>query len=178
MLPQSRASAGPDSLRGRQRGKHAEAIVAYVAAVCVYPSPMLVHGVIAPAWVSPMTAGAQLLDAVVPIVHTRLPAAVDVDYLDDFVDRRAPSAASDVVDRERRCGRRAAGRRRAGAVRRGGCDPPTRATKAAQARQATQGDANHELMRGQRCAVAGESEDNARGTSSAPRRSTPRREGP
>ncbi len=34
-----------------------------------------------------MTAAAQLLDAVVPIVRTRLPRGVDVDYLDDFVDR-------------------------------------------------------------------------------------------
>ena len=34
-----------------------------------------------------MTAAAQLLDAVVPIVRTRLPRGVDIDYLDDFVDR-------------------------------------------------------------------------------------------
>ena len=34
-----------------------------------------------------MSAAAQLLDAVVPIVRTRLPRGVDVDYLDDFVDR-------------------------------------------------------------------------------------------
>ena len=34
-----------------------------------------------------MTAAAQLLDAVVPIVRTRLPRGVDVDYLDDFVHR-------------------------------------------------------------------------------------------
>ena len=31
-----------------------------------------------------MTAAAQLLDAVVPIVRTRLPRGVDVDYLDHF----------------------------------------------------------------------------------------------
>ena len=37
-----------------------------------------------------MTAAAQLLDAVVPIVRTRLPRGVDVDYLDDFVDRNRP----------------------------------------------------------------------------------------
>ena len=34
-----------------------------------------------------MTAAAQLLDAIVPIVRTRLPRGVDVDYLDDFLDR-------------------------------------------------------------------------------------------
>lgn len=34
-----------------------------------------------------MTAAAQLLDAVVPIVRTRLPRGVDIDYLDDFVAR-------------------------------------------------------------------------------------------
>ncbi len=34
-----------------------------------------------------MNAAAQLLDAVVPIVRTRLPRGVDIDYLDDFVDR-------------------------------------------------------------------------------------------
>ncbi len=34
-----------------------------------------------------MTAAAQLLDAVVPIVRTRLPRGVDIAYLDDFVDR-------------------------------------------------------------------------------------------
>ena len=34
-----------------------------------------------------MTAAAQLLDAIVPLVRTRLPRGVDVDYLDDFLDR-------------------------------------------------------------------------------------------
>ena len=34
-----------------------------------------------------MTAAAQLLDAIVPIVRTRLPRGVDVDYLDDFLGR-------------------------------------------------------------------------------------------
>jgi hypothetical protein len=34
-----------------------------------------------------MTPAAQLLAAVVPIVRTRLPRGVDVDYLDDFVER-------------------------------------------------------------------------------------------
>ncbi len=34
-----------------------------------------------------MTAATQLLDAVVPIVRTRLPRGVDIEYLDDFVDR-------------------------------------------------------------------------------------------
>jgi hypothetical protein len=34
-----------------------------------------------------MTAAAQLLDAIVPIVRTRLPRGVDVDYLDDFLAR-------------------------------------------------------------------------------------------
>lgn len=32
-------------------------------------------------------AAAQLLDAIVPIVRTRLPRGVDVDYLDDFLAR-------------------------------------------------------------------------------------------
>ena len=34
-----------------------------------------------------MTAAAQLLDAIVPLVRTRLPRGVDVDYLDDFLAR-------------------------------------------------------------------------------------------
>ena len=34
-----------------------------------------------------MTAAAPLLDAIVPIVRTRLPRGVDVDYLDDFLGR-------------------------------------------------------------------------------------------
>ena len=34
-----------------------------------------------------MTPAAQLLDAVVPLVRTRLPRGVDVAYLDAFVDR-------------------------------------------------------------------------------------------
>lgn len=34
-----------------------------------------------------MTPAARLLDAIVPIVRTRLPRGVDVDYLDDFLDR-------------------------------------------------------------------------------------------
>ena len=34
-----------------------------------------------------MTPAAQLLDAIVPLVRTRLPRGVDVDYLDDFLAR-------------------------------------------------------------------------------------------
>jgi hypothetical protein len=34
-----------------------------------------------------MSAAARLLDAVVPIVRTRLPSGIDLDYLDDFVSR-------------------------------------------------------------------------------------------
>ena len=37
-----------------------------------------------------MTAAAQLLDRIVPIVRTRLPRGVDVDYLDDFLGRNRP----------------------------------------------------------------------------------------
>ena len=38
-----------------------------------------------------MTAAAQLLDAIVPIVRARLPRGVDVDDLDDFLERYRPS---------------------------------------------------------------------------------------
>ena len=38
----------------------------------------------------PVTAAAQLLDRIVPIVRTRLPRGVDVDYLDDFLGRNRP----------------------------------------------------------------------------------------
>ena len=38
-----------------------------------------------------MTAAAQLLDAIVPIVRARLPRGVDIDDLDDFLDRYRPS---------------------------------------------------------------------------------------
>ena len=46
-----------------------------------------------------MNAAAQLLAAVVPIVRTRLPRGVDIDYLDDFVDRNRSNA----VTRDRTC---------------------------------------------------------------------------
>lgn len=38
-----------------------------------------------------MTSAARLLDALVPIVRTRLPRGVDTAYLDDFLDRNRPS---------------------------------------------------------------------------------------
>ncbi len=38
-----------------------------------------------------MTPAATLLDRIVPIVRTRLPAGVDADYFDDFLDRNRPA---------------------------------------------------------------------------------------
>ena len=46
-----------------------------------------------------MTAAAQLLDAIVPIVRTRLPRGVDVDYLDDFLDRNRVALEAMVLAR-------------------------------------------------------------------------------
>ncbi|MCK6508198.1 hypothetical protein L6R53_33370, partial [Myxococcota bacterium] len=38
-----------------------------------------------------MTPAAALLDRIVPIVRTRLPAGVDADYFDAFLDRNRPA---------------------------------------------------------------------------------------
>jgi hypothetical protein len=38
-----------------------------------------------------MTPAAALLDRIVPLVRTRLPAGVDAAYLDDFLDRNRPA---------------------------------------------------------------------------------------